>query len=147
MPKKRNDEIYQHATLFRNAIEKTDPSKLPISFRNFPKGSCGDVVPLLGRFLKNQGFGSFDYISGSRGQNSDWHSHAWLQQDQLIVDITADQFREINESVIVTYKSTWHKTFVTRVLHKADYEIYDDQTFANLELVYNEIIKKINIKI
>lgn len=35
--------------------------------------------------------------------------HAWLQSGEWIVDITADQFIDVQESVIVTNKSEWHE--------------------------------------
>lgn len=35
-------------------------------------------------------------------------SHAWLTLDGLTIDITADQFAEINDPVIVAHGSAWH---------------------------------------
>jgi hypothetical protein len=44
------------------------------------------------------------YVCGQRGPNL---SHAWLQVEDIIVDITADQFGE--PPVIVTTNTKWHE--------------------------------------
>jgi hypothetical protein len=105
---------------FREAIENCDKSKLPCSFAKFPKGSCGDVAPLLGKFLIDHGLGESTYMLGKRGK---W-SHAWLQFDNLIVDITADQFDDQSKSVIVTTNSEWHDQFKGQAQYSADYRIF-----------------------
>ena len=38
-----------------------------------------------------------------------WSTHAWLELDGLVIDITADQFDQ--EPVVVTRRSTWHRGF------------------------------------
>ena len=57
--------------------------------KNFPHGSCGDTSILLGQYFFDQSLGLWEYASGER--EPDLHSHAWLERDGLIVDITADQ--------------------------------------------------------
>ena len=49
------DLLRERATNFRDAIERCERSSLPITFENFPCGSCGDVTLLLGTFLSEQG--------------------------------------------------------------------------------------------
>ena len=110
------------AVRFRTAIEKCDPSRLPIGFQKFPRGNCGDAALLLGTFLKE----TFTYVVGERGKKGrTWRSHAWLEADGVIVDITADQFPEIAEPVIVTMHSVWHKKFRQERRHEADYHVYE----------------------
>src|SRR5215467_5971474 len=94
------------ASAFRSAIERTDRKELPITFEHFPLGSCGDTTDLLAEFLKDCGCGAFRRVCGMRG-----HSHAWLVADGVIVDITADQFDDMSERVIVAARSQWHETF------------------------------------
>lgn len=92
-------------------------------------------------YLKVQGLGSFDYVLGKRGKGGKRHSHAWLQQGPIIVDITADQFPEIDHAVIVSDGSVWHAAFEAEILHEADFMIYDTYTVATLVAVYQRILQ------
>jgi hypothetical protein len=128
--------IRQLAVQFRHAIERCPRSRLPLQFRDFPRGSCGDAALLLKKFLQENGHTGFAYILGMRGEQS----HAWLQRDNLIVDVTADQFPDQRRSVIVALNSRWHKTFERDLLeeqeHVADFEQYDRRTAAELRNAY-----------
>ena len=61
-------------------------------------------------------------------------THAWIQRGTLIVDITADQFEEINESVLVLYDSEWHEQWSGEVKSVADYRVWDSS--VDLESIY-----------
>lgn len=126
------DELTRAAAAFRAAIEQTPAAKLPIGLQAFPTGACGDTTDLLGYYLKSQGFGTFDYVS-SEGWDDDgeWYSHAWLRQGSVIVDITADQFPG-KAPVIVTDASPWHDGLEGKVLHEADFHVYDGYTVSTL---------------
>lgn len=126
-------EIKHAATHFSSAIENCFLD-LGISFEAFPKGSCGDVAVLLGTYLNNLDYGEFQYMLGDYGSREDntWSSHAWIQSNSLIVDITADQFTEINEKIIVSTASSWHRLLNGKAQHKADIEIYDQATKLKL---------------
>lgn len=78
-------------------------------FQAFPRGCCGDVASLLAAYLKDQGLGIFAYVSGMR--ESDGASHAWLEQDGLIMDATADQFSDGAGRPMVTSDGRWHHQF------------------------------------
>src|SRR6187399_769363 len=93
--------LREQATRFRAAIERCAREALPTTFDNFPRGSCGDVTPLLGTFLADQGLGAFTYMLGERVGGVRYQSHAWLEVEGAIVDITADQFGELMEPVMV----------------------------------------------
>ncbi|MBC2932935.1 hypothetical protein [Nocardioides sp. zg-1228] len=43
------------------------------------------------------------------GINETGRTHAWLEQDDVIIDITAYQFDDIDEPIIVTTDRTWHE--------------------------------------
>lgn len=62
---------------------------------------------MLGDYLKRKGFGTALNVSGFIGQQS----HAWLELNGLYIDITADQFPQIDDDVIVTSKSLFHEQF------------------------------------
>jgi hypothetical protein len=140
MSGKDEDESLAHirklATQFRRAIERCPRSQLPIRFRDFPHGSCGDAALLLAKFLQENGHTDFLYIC----RRCEDQSHAWLQRDDLIVDITADQFPDQQQSVIVAFDSDWHKTFERDPFDEkeqvADFEQYDPRTAAEMRNAY-----------
>ena len=95
------------ATQFRSMLERTGAACFQ-HFDEFPRGCCGDTCYLLATHLEATGFGRFIYRVGWR----DGCSHAWLEQDGIIVDITADQFADGPGPVIVTNDSDWHRQFI-----------------------------------
>ena len=81
---------------FREAIEKAKDNDEPGAFfRNFPYGQCGNTSDLLAQFFIDNGIGPITYVSGTYYGNDleDRWSHAWLSVDDLIIDITGDQFK------------------------------------------------------
>jgi hypothetical protein len=95
------------ATEFRAAIERCPRDRLPIGFREFPAGACGDASLLLARYLEENGHTGFFYVLGMRNGGF----HAWLSKDGLVIDITADQFSDQHQAVIVALASRWHGSF------------------------------------
>lgn len=134
-------EIRRIASRFRMAIEACDRRMLPISFEEFPRGSCGDATPLLGTYLNEHCFGPFEYVLGEREDSG--RTHAWLRRGQLDVDITADQFADAPKEIIVCVNSPWHKTFRQRVEHVADFRIYGDNTVSLLTCAYSMINERL----
>jgi hypothetical protein len=119
------------ATSFRSAICATDPSEVDPEVRfivsAFPKGVCGEICFLLGHYLRENGFPGAEYVNGIR--RSDGHSHAWIETDGIIVDITGDQFAEIADEVVVTSDATWHSQFCDRPGRRpADFLIFGAET-------------------
>lgn len=130
------------ATRFRAAIEKCDLATLPtIGLQNFPYGACGDAALLLAKYLQEDEHGDFDYVLGNRKG----HSHAWLQSASLIIDITADQFKDQEATVIVTEDHSWHSLFSGEIQNVADFETYDLHTVSEMRQTYAEIMRKIEI--
>ena len=126
------------ARKFRRAIQK-GRSNLPEWFKDFPKGCCGDATAMLGSYLKENGFGSFLFISSEFFLTKEGvpqnPSHAWLNRGELIVDITASQFDDELEDVIVSDNSEWHKKWEQTVLREAEYN-----SCSNIsESAYNKI--------
>ncbi|MCM2357045.1 MAG: hypothetical protein NDI77_02770 [Geobacteraceae bacterium] len=127
---------------FRSAIIKSYPATLPlITLQNFPFGACGDAALLLAKYLQENEYGDFDYVLGER----EGCSHAWLQQESLIIDITADQFEDQKATVIVTEDHSWHSLFNGEIQNIADFEIYDPYTVSELRRAYNAIMREIEI--
>jgi hypothetical protein len=119
------------ATQFRMAIHATDPAEVDPEVRfivaGFPKGVCGAVCLLFGHYLRQNGFPDAEYVNGIR--RSDRESHAWIETDGIIVDITGDQFAEVDEEVIVTADATWHRQFSDQPGRRpADFLIYGESS-------------------
>jgi hypothetical protein len=130
------------AKQFCAALERCDRGLLPITFEEFPRGSCGDATLLLAKYLQHSGLGLFNYVCGSihEGAERGFQSHAWLQREDIIVDITADQFDGVREPVIVTRDHSWHDRFDAKVHNVADYEVYDANTQSILSAAYENIV-------
>lgn len=130
------DCVVFKATEFRQAIVDALPID-DVVLDSFPDGTCGDVSPLLGEYLYESGLGEWQYRVGWRNGRS----HAWIECDGLIVDITADQFDEVDDPVIVTTNSPWHQGFETHDdSHPARIGTYDEATATRLASIYNQII-------
>lgn len=59
----------------------------------FPRGACDWTSEILGPILFELGYGEWEYVSANR-YTPDRASHAWLERGDLVVDVTAAQFRE-----------------------------------------------------
>lgn len=130
------------ARRFRGALEIVGPSSGVPGLRNFPKDSCADTVLLLGAHLLDRGLGTFEAVGGVFGEpgSSDCRSHAWLERGSLIVDITADQFPDVTETVIVTRDNGWHRLFHTSNRGIADFRRYGPETATQLGAVYERLL-------
>ena len=95
---------------------------------------------LLGFYQKQRGAGAWDYVGGMRGEGDGRHSHAWIKQGDIIIDITADQFDEIEAPVIVPNASAWHDSFDTEILHEADIHVNHHPANIMLSLAYTNIL-------
>lgn len=93
------------AMQFRAAIEAAmkDGSINLVSFRRFPRGSCGDACDLLACYLAENGVRTTEVVGTYRqGTLEEWQSHAWLVDDAgFVVDITGDQFK--NDPIFLGY--------------------------------------------
>ncbi|EGO5016467.1 hypothetical protein ACJX4N_002507 [Enterococcus faecalis] len=118
-------DIENLAKKFRVSIEKARDSGAfddDIIFYKFPKGCCGDTSDLLAQFLLENGIKTY-YIWGIYKPKSyeNIQSHAWLlTDDQTIIDITGDQFREkleflnYDNPVYIGDKDDFHSLFVIK---------------------------------
>lgn len=98
--------LVKEANKFRKAIETIPPKEFSVMCQlhhSYPFAACGDSSMLLGKYLLD--FHNIDcsYVCGScliEGKEN--QTHAWIEIGGYKVDITADQFDEVNESVIVS---------------------------------------------
>lgn len=134
-------ELTRLAAVFRAALLACDKNALFITLQSFPNGACGDASYLLAKYFEDKGCGQFDYVLGKRRPN--FYSHAWLEKNRIIVDITADQFESIHDPVLVTSDHSWHHQFKEEDRHVADFERFDSSTVTNLRSSYELVVKRI----
>jgi hypothetical protein len=88
--------------------------------------------------VEDQSLRLWEYAAGER--EPDLHSHAWLECDGLIADITADQFEDVDEPVIVTRDRSWHAQFVyPEPRYPVRVSEYDPGTQRRLWPIYERI--------
>jgi len=135
MEMKRVVEIAWH---MRRAIEAVPKNELPLPMSNFPVGACCDASLLLGTYLIECREWGFLYVRGERGLQADksWTSHGWLTRDDLIIDITADQFADAPAAVIVERNSLWHRNFEWANPEPSDFRVWSGIGTEHLHTMY-----------
>lgn len=128
--------LFEHASRFRLAIVRSDPATSRLStLRDFPRGACRDASLLLAKYLQVKNCGRSLYVLGERHG----HGHAWLQLQEFIIDITADQFEDQEAGVIVSTESSWHSSFNGKIHNVADFCLYDHRSAFELTRAYEAI--------
>jgi hypothetical protein len=75
----------------------------------------------------------------------DGSSHAWLGRGDLVVDITADQFADQHQAIIVALASPWHESFRVdqRDESPENFERWDKATAATLADAYRAVVRQL----
>jgi hypothetical protein len=134
-----DDEIRARAEAFRGGIQVILPDHRGDGLGAFPTGACMDASDLLGTYLSERGYGTFERVCGERRDPHDATSrqtHAWLERDGLIIDITADQFAEVPALVIAAEGSAWHRGWTETSRQPADFRSAGSPEMHLLEQVY-----------
>lgn len=92
------------AIAFREQFEKQKAlGQLPAHLQSFPRGCCGVVSELLGDYLNAQLGLQVEYVCGEQ----DGGSHAWLELNGVVIDITGDQF-DGRPPVFIAARDEWY---------------------------------------
>lgn len=75
-----------------------------------------------------------------RGDPTRWSSHARLEQSGFIIDITAVQFEEVDDPVLVTRDSAWHCIWTLTHRRVADFRAAGRCDVGTLERVYKAAV-------
>ncbi|MBE7660467.1 hypothetical protein [Tenacibaculum finnmarkense] len=131
----KSENIKQAALEFRKLLEEEIKSIESFEFEFFPLGSCSASSMLLSSFLKKRGFGVFKLVLSKRNEKT----HAWLQNDSLYIDVTADQFEDNKEKVIVEKKenSLFHMGFQITSTRDVDMKDFYEKQLFDLERIIN----------
>lgn len=81
------DKLFNLGCEIRSSIENMGIENFPQSsfFKNFPRGCCGDTSNLLAKYLTEHNILA-EYVWGI---NNNGQSHAWLESQGTIIDITS----------------------------------------------------------
>ncbi len=108
------DYIYV-AHAFRERLEKQQAEgQLPAHLKSFPRACCGVVSELLGDYLNTQLGLQVDYVCGEL----DGGSHAWLELNGVVIDITGDQF-DGRPPVFIAARDDWYTSWEEASRHVA----------------------------
>lgn len=98
------NEIYNIAISFRTAIIKAKQNEEFTNkdrMFNFPSGCCDDSCDLLAYYLHDKYQIHVKQVNGVYRDNDFYNTtnHSWLTANDIIIDITADQFPSLIEYV------------------------------------------------
>lgn len=129
--------IEDFCRIVRNVIVK---SKSNTSlFKDFPFGCCRDSSIIIGEILKDVGVNNV-YLC--RKEIDDKPSHTWIEFDNWIIDITADQFGLEFSTIIVLYLESpywFHKESNREICSFSIVGIDALNLFDDYKLIRNEI--------
>ena len=148
------DKYKKAATRFRQMIENTDKSKLPIEFENFPGCTPGsrddekiheswgriETPILLAQYLIDLGYGIPTYVRAELYDPRLRWAHAWIELDGIILDITLDGLFSDQPPVIVTEDLYWHEIFKRLDENPVSIHVFGKRNAAILRTAYHEII-------
>jgi hypothetical protein len=92
-------DITTHVTRFRQAMEtlRDQPEVYPhlhycgSNLNTFPTLWCDYTSEMLNAYLKSKGYPNFNIVTAFKLRGSR-KCHVWLTDDNIVIDITADQF-------------------------------------------------------
>jgi hypothetical protein len=119
------DKLMPVVEPFYAAIEKSDTSCRPESLKRFPCGSCCETGSLLAQYLYDKNYGDFLLVIGSKNGIS----HAWLEKDDLIIDITIGQFEQFKDiKIYIGPETDWYREFCPEEKYVAKLENWEFTT-------------------
>lgn len=122
LSEKQVSYIFSLAKQYRIAIDLANSNcefDNSVPFDNFPRGCCGIASCLLANYLYTKDIHT-EYVCGNYYYDSisNPQSHAWLTVENIIIDITGDQFKNYPEflfydiPVYVGFMDEMHKLFI-----------------------------------
>lgn len=136
------DAICLNSKKVRNIIEQNWSNSPCIDgMFPFPIGWCRTATDILGAYFKElDPKGNYEIVVGMLGL----HSHAWLEHNGYIIDITADQFKELTNQPVIVEKAEYslpHKKFEVEEITPVDIEhiySYQPESYLLSKLIEND---------
>ena len=125
------------AHAFREALDaQKGEGTLPSHMQQFPVCCCGVISELLGGYLNAVGIQA-EYVCGA--------SHAWLEFESVVIDITGDQF-EGRPTVFVGPKDAWYNSLGESSRHIAK-RLTNGHHYEEESAVLREVLRKAQLQI
>lgn len=138
-------ELLEFVWKVKKALALEEIKSCYVGFNDFPAGACMDSSILLGILLNKNGYGIFNLVSGW-SNTEHFFTHTWLESENHIIDITADQFNACRSQLPVlnlvdtpNFYSSFDIQFKESVLGYTS--VPDLGFFKALTLVDNELLK------
>ncbi|TWT41463.1 hypothetical protein KOR42_48160 [Thalassoglobus neptunius] len=113
---------------YRRQVRRSEsPAK---KFYDFPVNCCDDVAVCLLIIFRKLDLPGFQIVRSELVPRLGT-KHCWIQNDQIVVDITADQFSTEGLSPVIVGESNWHKSlpidqeFGAKDLNESDEFVFD----------------------
>jgi len=130
-----------------------DLSEAPGFLKDFPNDCCGWASKFIGQFLVDEYKLSPQHVYAPSHPNYYGDGHEWIEIDNIIIDITADQFNEYGstfpkEIVCSVNDSKWHNNWenISKDSAFEGFEKYDKIFYSNemkCSDLYSLICKKV----
>lgn len=112
-------QLYLFASQLRKAIDQMEISQEAVGqeaflrMKEFPNAACSEVCTVAGIYLSEEiGVAPLAERTAQIEEGDRWFGiHHWLEHDDIIIDLTADQFSMVEEPVIVSRQSAFHKHY------------------------------------
>lgn len=108
---------------FRDALIESTGAH--IHLKEFPHGSCRTASLLLSKWLNDNGVERITLVAGRDASDNDGQTHAWLQVDEYILDVTISQFHP-DESEVLFENDSLHRRFLPDERETVDFDCYND---------------------
>ena len=103
------EALKQEAAKARSVFDSNYGLLKKTEFELFPRGACGPSSHFLGEWLSKCYDLSIEVVLGIRGKDDE--SHAWLECQSYVIDITSDQFSDGCGSSYVGKAGIFHCSF------------------------------------
>lgn len=107
-----SDDVWREiASAFRSALQELAAQSADVVLSRFPAGCCKTATFLFVMWLREHGYaGPAAYCDGHRRSGANLMSHGWLDVDGLTIDLTAAQFSDAPDALVLR-ESPWHAAF------------------------------------
>lgn len=118
--------------IFNHYLEHEIPEH---EFMNFPAGCCGLFTNVFQKILLDKGYKNIVRV---RGIDSDRQSHAWLEFENKIIDLTINQFGYNYQNFIFDINHSFYEKY--KIIERSDIPASKRED----DFVVEDIIKLLN---
>ena len=138
--------IREAAEIFRDAIENIKYD-LPVRDRmsGFPHGCCDDATDLFATYLYKEFRLKSIRVDGAFYNSFKGYEerHTWLEIEEIIIDLTADQFKEYTQIYIGPYDKFHRKYDLVKIPNYRGISDLSDNCHSRMEEIYERIVDEI----